>query len=243
MTQLDGVDTYDVLGGLKPAAAIDCLWLLATRNRPQLVQEMIDTMTQTGDVPRCAVMQDACRYDIDWPQHWHVHASAEHLEMAGALQALFRLYPNEPCYGMLDDHTHPVAAGWSSRLAQAAGSWRIASAVNDKNRTKGERRRINNYAIGGELARALGWVWPSFVVHLFGDDVLEDIGYALGILTFVEDAGFRSLLLRDGTLKADANSARRWRGESYTAHDAAAYREWRRHEMPELLEHLRSTMR
>jgi hypothetical protein len=197
--------------------------------------ELIEAMKKTGEVPVCAVMQDQCEYDIAWPKHWKIHGSDEHLEMSGALNALFKLYPDEPFYGMLDDHTRPLTPKWATTLQEMAGTWKIASGWNLTNRFKNNRMRLNCYCMGGELARALGWVWPDFVIHMYGDDVIEDIGYELGLLEFAEDAVFQSLLLRDGTLKPDENSRRLFKGKPYIPHDRDAYLAWRRDRFEETL--------
>lgn len=204
---------------------------------------LIEAMKKTGDIPVCAVMQDACEYTIDWPDHWKVHQSDEHLEMAGSINALFKLYPNETFYGMLDDHTRPISPGWSQEMQKAAGRWNLASGWNLTNRMKNERMRINCYAMGGDLARSLGWVWPDFVTHMYGDDALEDLGYELGVLKFVEDAVFRPLLLRDGTLKPDENSLRRFKGEPYIAKDRDAYLAWRKTKFKDTVARVASSLR
>lgn len=213
------------------------MWLIPTRNRPELIFGLIGAM-KTTEFPVCAVMQDGCKYDLEWPAHWKVHHSEEHLEMAGALNAMFKLYPNEPFYGMLDDHTRPQSQGWATALQKEAGSWGLASGWNLTNRFLNGRMRINCYAMGGDLARALGWVWPDFVTHLYGDDVLEDLGYGLGILQHVRQSVFKPLLLRDGTLKPDGNSKRMFKGEPYGPKDKAAYEAWKAKEFGPLLARL-----
>lgn len=223
------------------------MWLIPTRNRPKLMQELIDAMERVDDVPECAVMQDACVYvGVKWPAHWHIHESATHLEMSGAIASLYGQHPDRSFYGMLDDHTRPVSPGWSKALEDAAGDWGIASACNDKPRYRAMNHhrimRINNYAIGGKLARLLGWVWWTGCVHLYGDDVLEDLGHALGNFQHVKEAQFESLLLRDGSMKPDGNSRRMWRGENYLAHDRAAYLEWKRRDFPALVSRIRQEM-
>ena len=206
--------------------------------------ELLSAMRAVDDVPVCAVMHDGCDiYDIDYPDNWHLYRSSEHLEMQRALNLLYAMRPGEPFYGMIDDHTRPTIKGWSQALASAAGSWRIASAWNETNRHRllrgAQRMRINCFAIGGSLARTLGWVWPPQVIHLFGDDIWEDVGYELGIIRHEKAARMRSLLLRDGTLKPDENSKRLWRGTPYVTHDMSAYTAWRRNEWPELKERLK----
>jgi hypothetical protein len=67
------------------------------------MRELIAAMREAGDVPAAAVMIDcdpALYREVEWPEHWHVHSSAEHLEMQRGLNELFRLHPNEPAMGL-----------------------------------------------------------------------------------------------------------------------------------------------
>src|SRR5690606_31390754 len=114
-------------------------------------------------------------------------------------------------------------------MKKAAGDWNISSVTTNPNRTNPRtgQKRINCYAIGGELARHLGWVWPDFVVHMYGDDVLEDIGYRYGLLKHVESAVFDNLLVRDGRMPRDGNHNRMFKGLPYIPRDRMAYGLWK----------------
>lgn len=207
------------------------MFFLATRNRPQHLAAVIESCRAVGDVPNVAVIHDGCEiYDIDWPDNWLRYRSAEHLEMAGAFRVLYAKLPGLLWYGYLNDHCHPLKPGWSAALVETAGRWGIASAVDTVQRTNPRtgRARINCYVLGGDLVRELGWVWPDFVVHLWGDDALEDIGYELGIMRHDERARMENRTLRDGSLHPDDNSRRTWRGLHYPRHDAQAYTQWKR---------------
>lgn len=213
------------------------MWLIPTRNRPQAMKEVIAAMQATGDVPECAVMVDGPRYDIEWPAHWHIHESGGHLEMQRSLNALFRLHPNEPSYGLLSDQSRPQTPGWSSTLEAAAGSGAIAMSNSTKERFNPRTglRRITSACFGGDLIRAIGWVWLDRVVHLYGDDAWEDIGYALNIVNYIPEVVILALLKRDGEVPVDANHQRRWHGESYMASDARAFSNWKAEEFPALI--------
>jgi hypothetical protein len=204
------------------------------------MQATIEAMTLTGDVPECAVMVDGQEYDIEWPKHWHVHNSYGHLEMQRALNALYQLYPSEKHYGLLSDQSRPVTPEWSKTLESVAGERYISMCNTTKNRInpRTNRRRMTTMCLPGDLVREVGWVWLDKVVHLWGDDAWEDIGYCLNIVKYVPNVVILALLKRDGEVELDSNHYRKWRGQSYMATDAAAFAKWQAEELPGLLKRL-----
>ncbi len=216
------------------------MWLLPTRNRPRAVEATIAAMRATGEVPEVAVMVDGPMYALDWPKNWHVYESYGHLEMQRALNELLRLHPNENSYGILTDQSRPITPQWATKLEQAAGTGSIAMCNTTKPRTNPRTglRRVTTVCIGGDLVRAIGWIWLDRVCHLFGDDAWEDIGYALNCIKFVPDVVIQALLKRDGEVEIDANHHRKWRGKSYMGTDAEAFEEWKAAEFPALIERL-----
>lgn len=197
-------------------------------------------MGMTGDVPKVAVMVDGPAYNLDWPAHWDIHNSLGHLEMQRSLNALLKLYPNEPFYGILTDTHRPQTPQWATKMREAAGTGSIVICNTTKHRHNPRTglRRVTTLAFGGDLIRAIGWVWLDRVTHLYGDDAWEDIGYALGIIRYLPDVIILALLKRDGEVPIDANHHRKWQGKSYMATDAAAFDAWKRDEFPALIKRL-----
>ena len=221
------------------------MWLIPTRNRAGMMKQLITTCETTGDVPEAAVMMDGCEYfNINWPQNWHIHHSTEHIEMGKSINNLLTLYPGRKSYGLLTDHSRPLSRDWSSTLEEEAGDWGMASSVNGKPRInkKTGKQRLDCFAIGGKLVEELGYIWHPSVVHMYADDILEDIGYGLDILRFIPEVKFDELQLRDGTLKADENSRRMFHGKFYLPLDAAAYAKWLELEYQPTLERLKRKM-
>jgi len=204
------------------------------------MQACIDAMKLTGEVPEVAVMNDGPRYDIDWPKHWHIHESYGHLEMQRALNQLYRLHPDEKCYGLLTDQSRPQTPEWASKLEAAAGDGLIAICNTTKNRMNPRTglRRVTTICAGGKLVRSIGWVWLPDVVHLYGDDAWEDIGYALNIIRYLPEVVILALLKRDGEVELDANHQRRWKGMSYMATDHERFTKWKAREFPALIKKL-----
>jgi hypothetical protein len=218
------------------------MWFLITRNRPQGTQALINAMRDTGEIPTCAVMVDGPMYPIEWPTHWKIHNSFGHLEMQRGLNALLKMYPNEPFYGILTDTHRPQTPEWATKLRDAAADWDIAICNTTKNRMNPRTglRRVTTMAIGGDLVRAIGWIWLDRVTHLYGDDAWEDIGYALDCIQYLPDVVILALLKRDGEVPIDSNHHRKWKGQSYMASDAAAFEAWKRDEFPKLIERLKA---
>lgn len=217
------------------------MWLLPTRNRPEAMQAVIASMKATGCIPEVAVMVDGPMYDIEWPAHWHIHQSQEHLEMQLALNTLFAFYPNEKNYGILTDTSRPMSNDWATKLEDAAGSDLISMCNTTKHRMNPDtgKRRITTYCMGGDLARSIGWVWFNKCVHLYGDNAIEDIGYELDIIRYLPEVVILALLKRDGEVPIDENHKRLWNGKPYMEHDRQAYLAWRRKVFPALIEKLK----
>ena len=216
------------------------MWFLCTRNRPKAIEALIEAMRATGEIPTVAVMVDGPMYNIHWPTHWKIHNSFGHLEMQRSLNALLALYSNEPFYGILTDTHRPQTPAWSTKMIEAAGTGSIVICNTTKHRHNPRTglRRVTTLTFGGDLVRAIGWVWLNRVCHLYGDDAWEDIGYALGIIKYLPDVIIMALLKREGEVEIDANHRRMWQGKSYMATDAAAFAEWKRDEFPGLIKRL-----
>lgn len=220
------------------------MWFLPTRNRQKAVRQLILAMEGTGEVPEVAVMVDGPKYqDFEWPSNWHIHQSAEHLEMGWALNELFKLYPNEKTYGILTDSHRPLTANWASKMEAIAEQGLIANSNENRERMNPVtlRKRLATICFPGDLIRALGWICLPKLVHLYADDVWEDIGYGLNIVRHLPDVIILALLKREGEVEIDENHKRIWRGRPYLQHDMLAYYKWRREEMPNLLEYLKES--
>lgn len=217
------------------------MWLLPTRNRPLACEALISAMEATGEVPKVAVMIDGPHYNIKWPSHWHVHESHGHMEMQRSLNLLYKFYPDEKCYGILTDQSRPQTPLWASKLEEACVTRLISMCNTTKNRMNPRTglRRITTACIGGDLARAIGWVWLDRVVHLYGDDAWEDIGYALNVIRYLPEVVILALLKRDGEVQIDANHHRKWKGQSYMATDAQEFASWSANDFPALIERLK----
>lgn len=220
------------------------MWFIPTRNRPELMLELIESIKRSGDTPDVAVMVDGEPYDIAWPQGWHIHVSSEHLEFQRAFNELLKLHPNENTYGILTDHARPETPGWSRSMEAEAGDWNAVFCDDIRNRINpksGLKRVTSASCYGGELIRSLGYIWPDFCVHLYGDDALEELVHELGIIkhspVIVKDLHFI-----EGEIKQDSNHERIYQGIPYAENDRLAFYKWKDEVKPNLIKRLRETI-
>lgn len=182
---------------------------------------------------------------IQWPVNWHIHNDQTHLELGGAMNALFKLYSNEKSYGFITDHGRPVSPNWATELEKAAGDWGM-SLCDDKhprfNPRTGHRRVTEATCFGGELIKTMGWFWADFVIHLYGDDVWEELTHELDLAVYCDDVKVQSLQFSNGEFPVDENHQRKHRGVAYSESDRAAYFDWRDNRKQDDLKKIRDAM-
>jgi hypothetical protein len=117
-----------------------------------------------------------------WPASWQI----EVVPMRGngpTYNAILGRYPNEETYGFLADDALLITPGMLAELEKSAGHWHIAYA-NDQHH--GENIPTMP-CIGGDLARAVGYLSPTHFVHWGIDAVWGEFGKRMGLLAYRED--------------------------------------------------------
>lgn len=141
------------------------------------MMELIEACRKAGPLPEAAVMIDGDPKpykEVRWPDNWAIHVAKEHMEMIGASNELMRLHPDKPWYGFLNDRSRPVTSFWWQRLVEeCSGGWANCKSWGHNPRT-GLIRMVDG-VYDGRVVKALGWCFPPFLVHFFGDDILEEV--------------------------------------------------------------------
>lgn len=115
---------------------------------------------------------EACK-----PDNWDVVVSESNAGWVAAANHILELRPQEPWYGVLADDHLPRTQGWDVLLSQACGPWNVVSCADNSKEWTWRTGGIN--LVGGELARALGWIYPPCTWHICGDDWWQLAGKAL----------------------------------------------------------------
>lgn len=140
-----------------------------------------------GDT-RVDVLLSACDAQIPsyldrkWPAGFKIQIE-DILYCGPLLNWAFDRYQREKFYGVLTDDMTLDTPGILATLEAEAGAWNIAYANDGENGAK----LCALPCIGGELARAMGFLAPPGFKHDFLDNCWLAIGHAAGKLRYRED--------------------------------------------------------
>lgn len=216
------------------------MWILPTRGRPDACRETIKALQAMPPVPMVQVIvdHDVNNYrNIEWPLHWYVHTSLEHLEMTKAVNLGVCLHEGAGFYGMIGDYARPKTPGWSERLEEAAGDWNVAYCrdnwMNGRRQDDKTRPHISGaLCVGGKLVGALGWMFLPSTVHLCVDTVLEYIATETGGHRYLDDVVVEVDRPETTGRPRDANHGRMYKGVHYPRADKDAAFKWIAEEGP-----------
>ena len=203
----------------------DLLVVCLTRGRPEKFARMMDSLLATSRISDMRVYMD-----IDDPKRLSYPTySVEYITQQRSLPArsINEIFVNDSEYkyffGASDDllfHTD----GWDELLVGEivkAGGWGIAYG-NDLHQ---KSRLPTNPVVSSNIVHTLGWISLPTLEHLYGDNVLKDIGMGIGKLIYRDDVIIEHCHPHAGTGVEDEiyhnlNSPERYRV------DEAAYNEW-----------------
>lgn len=155
-----------LLRGLFPAD-MTAIWLLPTKGRPALCQQVLDTCESTRMRSPGVVYVDETvdmYQDIRLPANWTIHYAPRWGGIATAMQWVLKQWPDASQYGWIADDTFPRSRHWDMALERYAGDWKLAYGM-DNYVSSGPWPNTLRYCKdlgaplcwGGELVRAVGW--------------------------------------------------------------------------------------
>jgi glycosyltransferase involved in cell wall biosynthesis len=164
------------------------MWFLISFNRPDRCKQVIDQIKKVGcSTPGILFVNggEVMRYhDIILPEGWKLFIQQHNIGICGAMNICFKMYPDEPWYGLITDDEMVYTPGWDTELVAAAGKWKIAHA-NDHWQSSG---RIHSYVVcGGDLVRECGWWALPGLWHWFVDNVWETLARYCDLRIFCEN--------------------------------------------------------
>ena len=157
------------------------VWILPTLDRPAQCRAVLEQITAMGGNSPGVVYVNGDKdgylsalYDGQreiLPERWTTFFARENLGALGALNKVFRLYPDEAWYGFVGDDEFVLTPGFDKKLIAAAGDWDFSHGDDGVNNGK----RAQGYlCIGGKLAKAVGYLALPECWHWYGlDDMWE----------------------------------------------------------------------
>lgn len=213
------------------------MWIFTSLGRPTLIRRVVDHY-KWGDESRVIL----ALYEGDkrlqeylsqkWPPSWQVKI----VQCRGngpTYNDIFEMYPNEKCYGFLADDAILDTPGMLRQLEEGAGDWDIAYA-NDKH--WGERLPTMP-CIGGELARAVGYLSPPGITHWAVDTAWGEVGKRLQNLRYFPQLTYTHLNPVFGTAPDDATYQQ---ARTHSFGWEQVLRSWIINDMPSIIERVQS---
>lgn len=203
----------------------ELLVVCLTRGRPEKFARMMDSLLATSRMSDIRVYMD-----IDDPKRLSYPTySVEYVNIPRRLpaQTLNEVFVNEikyPYYFVASDDILFHTDGWDEILVSEidkAGGWGIAYG-NDMYQG---RKLPTSPLISSNIVHALGWFILPTLGHLYGDNVMKDIGMGIGKLFYRDDVIIQHCHPHAGTGVEDDTYLNLNSNERYRL-DEAAYNEW-----------------
>ena len=208
------------------------IWLLSTKGRPELCQEVLDACSESGMTSQGLVYVDGDSYpDLQLPSNWEKVEGPEWGGIAAGMNIVMERHPSASAYGWLADDTFPRTSGWDRRVEQAAGDWRLAYCndagyIQHLTDVMTGRDLTSGLCWGGELVRAVGW-WTLPGVYCAGiDTAWVEIVQPLGLWAYLDDVVVEHKNYRTGKREYDEIDDWDHSGKNHIEEDIAIRDAW-----------------
>lgn len=217
--------TAELFSAPKQLSGARAVWLLPSRRRLGNLKRFFTSVREFGCstpglilVNEDELIEDRALYDaLDRPAGWQIIGVAATC-MHDALRCAWPLVKDQPWVGLLQDDLVLQCPGWDTGLIGGLTGSNVVSA-NDGNETG---RMHGAIVWSGDLVRALGWIYPPGLNHLYGDDVWETLGRETGCWQIRGEIVTKHV---NETYAASPDDTAR-HVASHTAHDAEGYKAW-----------------
>jgi hypothetical protein len=212
------------------------MWVFATRNRVENCKRFIEAWHRTRASSKVYVRLDEddpaleSMIELSWPATFEINIGPR-VRIAGAMQEMFKKYPNESWYGIMADDVIPGTEFWDQRLIQAAGSHNISCA----NEVHEKSIRICLPCVGGDLVRLLGFFAIPTVEHFGTDTFWESIHHCCDLNNRQTDVILEHAHFSFGQSQLDQTYQD---SQSVRQQDKRAYKLWMNEHFDEVLSKL-----
>lgn len=215
------------------------MYIIPSLNRPSQCAQVIDRLKKhkcsTPGILFVNTNEDDDGHlykTIALPPKWMLEIHNKNLGLCGALNWVFKKYPNEPFYGMITDDEFVCTDGWDKILVDAAGKWNIA---HGNNGWQSDRRIHGFMTIGGELVRTIGYLMPQGLWHWFSDDVWESIAAGRNLRRFCQNVKIENKHWMLGNAHKDKTYEL---SESRNRQDQEIFMRWKENEFPIIMKRI-----
>lgn len=208
------------------------MWLLPTRGRPELCQQVLDACIITGmSTPGCILVdtRDERYPNLRHGDNWFI--TEQPLDMAEAMEWCFHTFPEEKFYGWMSDDLVPRTSRWDQQLVHAADRW-FMTHCNDLHLSLHHNIMIGVLSgamcWGGELVREVGW-WalPGVKQGGIDDAWVHLFGRLFGLKRYLDDVVVEHITYLNAKRPRDKTDNRTREGIAYIEQDLQLYHQWK----------------
>jgi hypothetical protein len=162
------------------------MWLLPSLNRPQNLARFFGACRKTEISTKGLVLIDIDDHQANVAAYQDVFALAPKgwlvtftrgRTQGDKIREVWDEIKDEPWLGLIGDDCVPETRHWDQKLVEQCDPWGIVS-CNDAfpKGWQAPKRLANCWVMGGDLVRAVGYIFPPGLHHMFVDDIWEQIG-------------------------------------------------------------------
>lgn len=215
------------------------IWLLPTKRRLDKLRTFIEACTKTGvTTPGLILVQNDELVELQaeyaalpLPLGWAIYPTAGD-GLADKVRELWPAVKNLDWCGLVCDDLLPATYLWDRLMIDQVRGQNLVS-CDDGDQAP---HRITGAVVwGGELMRAVGYMFPPCFWHTYVDNVWEDLGRMTGCW----DVRMDVLVMHDHGFKADQEQDKT-HAAAYSRYsdDERAYAEWRLIEYPSAVQRI-----
>lgn len=218
-------------------------WILPTK-RPKNLKRFLNSAREMGtEGPGLIVINRSDWQKNEWayqeikalaPNGWQY----EIVDADCYGEAIRQVWPkvrNDFWIGLVSDDLLCCTSNWDKRLIAKLTGWNV---VYSNDGWQAPARMHGAIVWSGDLARAVGWIFPEGFRHIFHDDVWETLARESGCATYEGDV----LLKHDHESRHGIKGPTMDPSSDLWKHDQAAFNDWLRSDKEAVVERIRSHM-
>lgn len=233
------------------------LWLLPSRRRPKNLMRFCHALKKTGTSTPGVILLEISDYadryteydEVELPEGWRFIA-LEGDSQGDKIRQFFAKetweWESGDWFGLIGDDQVVITEQWDLKLIEGLKGWNLVSCDDGGWQSKERGGRIAGTMLwSGDLARAVGYLFPPNLHHVYLDDIWEELGRETGCWKFERDARLDVLIEHHhytrGMSEKDDTYSRAY--DHFASTDYPPWTQWRSNEKDHAAARIRELMR
>lgn len=218
----------------------DILLSLCTRERPAKAKGFVEKWRETTNGRSRLVI--AMESDDKTVGSYHIPNDALYVSglfgsQGAAINAVLKAHPDYAYYGFLSDDHRLNTPGWEDMVSDKL---KFGGVAYGDDGFQGINLPTSAF-FHGDTLRAVGYVAPPGMRHMYIDNVWGDLGRGIDRLYYMPDLSVEHVHPAAGKAEWDEQYLRVNNDESY-ARDLGVYEEWKANELPQAIQRMRTAL-